>query len=106
MVSANLTQKPNAPIFLEETIITHIDGQCLPIPCSGRVTLHLSLRIICRIDLKDLPRWLANSQGKTLLVTLKNGCEIKVLLSLALNDLFFKITQMIPLRPVGRVGVA
>ena len=87
MVSGNLTQKPNTPIFLEQTTITHIDGHRLPMPCSGRVTLHLSPRIICRIDLKDLPRWLANSQGKTLLVTLKNGCEIKVLLFPDLNDL-------------------
>ena len=105
MVSANLTQKPNAPIFLEGTIITHIVGQRLLIPCSGRVTLHLSPRILCLID-SDNPRWLDKFQGKTLLVTFENGCMIKMLLSLELNDLFVKITQMIPLRPVGRVGVA
>ena len=87
MASSHLTQKPNTPIFLEDAIVTHIEGQRLPKPCSGRVTLHLSPRIICRIDLKDLPRWLANSQGKALLVTLKNGCEIKVLLFPNLNDL-------------------
>ena len=89
IASSHLTQKPNTPIFLEDAIITHIEGQRLPKPCSGRVTLHLSPRIICRIDLKDLPRWLANSQGKKLLVTLENGCEIKMLLFPDLNDLLF-----------------
>ena len=69
MFSANLTQKPNTPIFLEETIITHIDGHCLPIPCSGRVTFHLSPRISCRIDSDNLPRQLPNSWGKKRWVT-------------------------------------
>ena len=47
MVSANLTQKPNTPIFLEETTITHIAGQRLPRPCSDRITIHLSSQTPC-----------------------------------------------------------
>ena len=58
MVSGNLIPKPNTPIFLEATTITHIDGQRLPIPCSGRVTRHLSPRILCLIDSDNIPRWL------------------------------------------------
>ena len=90
MVSENPPSKPNDTIFLEDTSITHIDNQCLPTPCSVRVTLSLYPKIMCCIDSDNLPIWLVNRQNSPFFVTLNNGCNIKVFLQrYDLNNLLF-----------------
>ena len=90
MVSENPPSKPNDTIFLEDTSITHIDNQCLPTPCSVRVTLSLYPTIMCFIDSDNLPIWLVNRQNSPFFVTLNNGCNIKVFLRrYDLNNLLF-----------------
>ena len=49
-------QKPNQPIILEETSITHIQGQCLSTPCSIRSMLHFSPRLRTSIESDEFPR--------------------------------------------------
>ena len=87
MVSENPPSKLNDTIFLEDTNITHIENQCLPTPCSARVTLSLYPAIVCRIDSDNLPIWLVKRQNSPFFVTLKNGSNIEVLLRYNLNDL-------------------
>ena len=90
MVSENPPSKLNDTIFLEDTNITHIENQCLPIPCLARVTLSLYPKIMCRIDSDNLPIWLVNHQNSPFFVTLKNGSNIKVhLRHYDLNNLLF-----------------
>ena len=94
MVSENPPSKPNDTIFLEDTSITHIDNQCLPTPCSVRVTLSLYPTIMCCIDSDNLPIWLVNRQNSPFFVTLNNGCNIKVFLRrYDLNNLFFESSK-------------
>lgn len=86
----NLPPKPNEPIFLENTSITHVENLALREPCPVKVVLHLSPTIICRIESDNLPIQLVKDyQNKIFLVTLKNGSNIKVLLSYNLNDFFY-----------------
>ncbi len=83
------TFPPNKPIFLENTSITHVENSRLREPCSVNVVLHLSPTIACRIESDNLPiQLMKNYQNKIFLVTLENGCNIKVLLSYSLNDFF------------------
>ena len=92
MISDKLPSKPNDTIFLEETSITHIENRYLATPCSVRVTLHLSPRIMCRIDSDSLPIWLVNINGP-FSVTLKNGHKIKAFLHYNLNDFFYSASR-------------
>lgn len=86
----NPPPKPNEPIFLENTSITHVENLTLRKPCPVKVVLHLSPTIICRIESDNLPIQLVKDyQNKIFLVTLSNGCNIKVLLSYNLNDFFY-----------------
>lgn len=79
----NSFPKPNEPIFLENTSITHVENLALQKPCPVKVVLHLSPTIICRIESDNLPIQLVKDyQNKIFLVTLENGCNIKVLLFL------------------------
>lgn len=87
----NAPPKPNEPIFLENTSITHIENLRLREPCSVKVVLHLSPTIRCRIESDNLPIQLVKDyQNKIFLITLKNGRNIKVLLSYNLNDFFYR----------------
>lgn len=86
----NPLPKPNEPIFLENTSITHIENLRLREPCPVKVVLHLSPTISCRVESDNFPIQLVKDyQNKIFLVTLKNGCNIKVLLSYNLNDFFY-----------------
>ena len=89
MVSENPLSRPNDTIFIEDTIITHIEDQCLPIPCSARVTLSLYPTIMCRIDSDNLPVWLVNYQYSPFTITVENGCKIKAMLSYNLSELLY-----------------
>ena len=88
-VSENPLSRPNDTIFIEDTIITHIEDQCLPIPCSARVTLSLYPTIMCRIDSDNLPVWLVNYQYSPFTITVENGCKIKAMLSYNLSELLY-----------------
>ncbi len=86
----NPPPKPNEPIFLENTSITHIENLRLREPCPIKVVLHLSPTISCRVESDNFPIQLVKDyQNKIFLVTLKNGRNIKVLLSYNLNDFFY-----------------
>lgn len=90
MFSNNAPPKPNEPIFLENTSITHVENLRLREPCPVKVVLHLSPTISCRVESDNFPIQLVKDyQNKIFLVTLKNGRNIKVLLSYNLNDFFY-----------------
>lgn len=88
MYSGEPHRKPNAPIFLEDIIITHINGQALPEPCPARVTLYLSPRITCRVESDALPVSLLHSQQKPFSITTNNSCTAWVFLNYNLNDFY------------------
>ena len=82
MILHNPPPKPNEPIFLENTTITHIESHCLPTPCLIQVVLHLSPTITCRIESDNLPIQLLNDyMHKPFSAILNNSCEIKMQLS-------------------------
>ena len=80
-ISDNPSPKPNDTILLEDTIITHIEDQCLPEPCSIRVVLRLLPTIKCCIYSDDFPIQLVNSLYSPFTITLENGCKIDVMFS-------------------------
>ena len=80
-ISDNPSPKPNDTIFLEDTIITHIEDQCLPEPCSVRVVIRLLPTIKCCIYSDDFPMQLVNSIYSPFTITLENGCKIDVMFS-------------------------
>ena len=91
MNSDVLSIKPNRPLLLEDTYITHIENWQLPKPCPIRVTLHLSPKIRCRIDSAELPLqlMLGDFQKKPFSITLQGKRQIKVKLgSYDLNSFF------------------
>ena len=72
-------QKPNEPIVLEDTSITHIQDQCLPTPCPIRAILHLSPRLQFSIDSDEFPLIiLQRFMREPFCISLKNGGRIKV----------------------------
>ena len=92
MVLHNPPLKPNEPIFLENTTITHIESHCLPTPCLIQVVLHLSPTITCRIESDNFPiQLLKDYQHKTFLVTLKNGCKIRARLPYSFHGLLYTL---------------
>ncbi len=87
MRSDSPPRKTNDPIFLEDISITHIAGQRLAEPCAASVVLHLSPKIMCRIESDNLPKSLVNLQHDAFLITTQNGCKAKVFLRYNPNDL-------------------
>ena len=86
----NPPPKPNEPIFLENTSITHVENLSLEQPLSVKVFLHLSPTITCRIESDNFPlQLLKDYRHKPFLVTLKNGCKIRVRLLYNLNALLY-----------------
>ena len=74
-------QKPNEPIILEETSITHIQEQCLATPCPIRPILHLSPRLRFSIDSIEFPRCiLSKFMNKPFYISLASGGKIEVLI--------------------------
>ena len=71
-------QKPNQPILLEETSITHIQEQCLPVPCPIRSILHLSPRLRPSIDSDEFPRILSKFMDAPFHISLDTGVKIEV----------------------------
>ena len=75
------SRKPNDPIVLEETSITHIKDYCLPTPCPVRAVLRLVPRIERSIDSDVLPRLLLESKfDEPFCISLKNGGIIRVMM--------------------------
>lgn len=88
----NPPPKPNEPIFLENTSITHIENLSLEQPFSVKVVLHLSPTITCHIESDNFPiQLLKDYQHKIFLVTLKNGCKIRVRLPYNFNGLLYTL---------------
>ena len=72
-------QKPNEPIILEKTIITHIQEQCLATPCPIRSILHLSPRLRFSIDSDKFPQCiLTNFTDGPFLISLATGGKMEV----------------------------
>ena len=71
-------QKPNEPIVLEDTSITHVQDQCLPTPCLVRAVLHLSPKLRFSIDSGALPLAILGFRREPFYISLKNGGRIKV----------------------------
>lgn len=72
-------QKPNQPIILEETSITHIQERCLPTPCPIRSILHLSPRLWPSIDSDEFPRCiLSKFRYEPFHISLSTGGKLKV----------------------------
>ena len=72
-------QKPNEPIVLEDTSITHVQDQCLPTPCIVRAVLHLSPRLQFSIDSDEFPLiFLKRFMYEPFCISLKSGGRIKV----------------------------
>ena len=71
-------QKPNEPIVLEDTSITHIQDQCLPTPCPIRAVLRLSPRLQFSIDSDEFPTIILRFMYEPFCISLKNGGRIKV----------------------------
>ncbi len=78
MVMVKVMQKPNEPIVLENTIITHVQDQCLPTPCLVRAVLHLSPRLRFSIDSDEFPLILQRFTYEPFCISLKSGGRIKV----------------------------
>lgn len=77
-----LPQEPNAPIFLEEILITHINGSRLREPCAARVVLHLSPTMMPRIESESFPIGIVDDDiAMPFVVTIKDKCEIQVVRS-------------------------
>lgn len=73
--------EPNAPIFLEDINITHINGHRLGEPCRGRVVLRLSPTIMPRIESDSLPIGILDSSLEMpFVITTTAGCCIEVVL--------------------------
>ncbi|MCY4610951.1 MAG: hypothetical protein OXC38_04550 [Gammaproteobacteria bacterium] len=89
--SDSLSIKPNEPILLEDTNITHIEDQQLPNPCPIQVVLHLSPKIRCRVDSTKLPIQLMQGDflKKPFSITLQHHRQIKVRLGLYDPNSFF-----------------
>ena len=72
-------QKPNQPIVLEETSITHIQEQSLPAPCPIRSILHLSPRLRPSIDSDEFPRCiLSKNMYMPFRISLSTGGKLEV----------------------------
>lgn len=78
----NSPQRPNAPIFLEDICITHINGHLLQEPCIARVVLRLSPTIVAVIESERFPIGILDSRMELpFVVTVKDRCDIKVVRS-------------------------
>lgn len=79
--SDNSPQEPNAPIFLEDISITHINGHRLEEPCSGRVVLRLFPTIMPLIESDSLPiEILSHRLEMPFVITLRASRDIQVVL--------------------------
>ena len=77
--SDSLLHEPNAPIFLEDIGITHINGHRLVTPCRGRVVLRLSPTIMPLIKSDSLPMGILDSRLEMpFAITTTAGCRIEV----------------------------
>ena len=76
---SSLPQEPNAPIYLEDISITHINGHRLAEPCSARVVLRLSPTIMPLIESDSFPIGILDDRLKMpFVVTVKDSCDIQV----------------------------
>ena len=77
--SSSLPQEPNAPIYLEDISITHINGHRLAKPCSARVVLRLSPTIMPLIESDSFPIAILDHRVEMpFVVTVKDSCDIQV----------------------------
>ena len=73
--------EPNAPIFLEDVGITHINGHRLRETCRGRVAVGLSPTIMPSIESDNLPAELLDSRLESpFVITTTTGSRIEVVL--------------------------
>lgn len=78
----NSPQEPNAPIFLEDVCITHINGHRLQEPCMARVVLRLSPTTMPVIESERFPIGIIDSRMEMPFdITVKDRCDIKVVRS-------------------------
>ena len=74
--------EPNAPIFLEDISITHINGHRLEEPCSARVILRLAPTMMPLLESDSFPIDILDSRMEMpFVVTVKNGRDIQVVRS-------------------------
>lgn len=79
ITSNNSSNEPNAPIFLEDVSITHINGHCLTEPCSARIILRLSPTTMPLIESDNLPiEILDHRMEMPFVVTVEGRCDIQV----------------------------
>ncbi len=78
--SNEFPQEPNAPIFLEEILITHINGHRLPEPCAAQVVLHLSPKIVLLIESESFPIGIVGHTEESFVVKVKDKRDIQVIL--------------------------
>ena len=72
-------QEPNAPIFLEDILITHINGHRLQEPCAARVVLRLSPTIMPLMESESFPIGILDDRMEMpFVVTVKNKCDVQV----------------------------
>lgn len=77
--SSSSPQPPNAPIFLEDINITHINGHHLAEPFMARVVLRLSPTIMPVIESDSFPIGILDQRLKMpFVVTVQDGCDVKV----------------------------
>ena len=77
--SDNPPRENNAPIFLEDISITHVNGQRLGEPCLGRVVLRLSPTIMLRIESDSLPMEILDHRPEMpLVIRIGARCDIRV----------------------------
>ncbi len=79
--------KPNEPVVLDDTSITHIQDQCLSTPCKVRAVLRLSPRLQFSIDSDEYPLFMRQRfMYEPFFISLKSGGRIRVKLkSCSLN---------------------
>lgn len=75
-------QKPNAPIFYEDILITHINGHRLEESCAAQVVLRLSPTIMPLIESDKFPNWIMDHRMEMpFVITVKDKCDVQVVLS-------------------------
>ena len=75
-------QEPNAPVFLEDIRITHINGHLLEKPCAARVVLRLSPTIMTLMESESFPIEILDPRMEMpFVVTVKDKRDVQVVRS-------------------------
>ena len=82
LTASSQEQEPNAPIFLEDILITHINGHCLKKPCAAQVVLRLSPTIMPLIESDSFPIGISDHRMEMpFVITVKDKCDVQVVRS-------------------------